>query len=334
MILKSYLVEKDITLLDKYFITLIYGENIGMKDDIKNEIKKFFNDYEKITFTQDEILKDYRILNEQVDNTSLFSQKKIIFISEISDKIKDLISEILENRKSDIKIFLFAQNLDRKSAVRRNFEKNKEVGVIACYQDNERTLSDYVRKNLEGYRGLSQQMINFLISNSGLNRKTLFHEINKIKSLFSDKNIDIKKLPELLNNNNNLDFDDLRDYCLSAEKEKLNYSLGSVAFQNENAYFYLGILGARIEKLLNLNYLLKKEKNLDKAIDTIKPPIFWKDKPIFYKQMKKWNIKKLKEAKGTLFKTELKIKKNANLNNNVLLKNLIINLYEKAESTS
>ncbi len=334
MILKSYLVEKDITLLDKYFITLIYGENIGMKDDIKNEIKKFFNDYEKITFTQDEILKDYRILNEQVDNTSLFSQKKIIFISEISDKIKDLISEILENRKSDIKIFLFAQNLDRKSAVRRNFEKNKEVGIIACYQDNERTLSDYVRKNLEGYRGLSQQMINFLISNSGLNRKTLFHEIKKIKSLFSDKNIDIKKLPELLNNNNNLDFDDLRDYCLSAEKEKLNYSLGSVTFQNENAYFYLGILGARIEKLLNLNYLLKKEKNLDKAIDTIKPPIFWKDKPIFYKQMKKWNIKKLKEAKGTLFKTELKIKKNANLNNNVLLKNLIINLYEKAESTS
>ena len=106
MILKSYLVEKDITILDKYFITLIYGENIGMKDDIKNQIKKFFKDYEKIIFTQDEVLKDYKILNEQVNNTSLFSQKKIIFISEISDKIKDLISEILENRKSDIKIFV------------------------------------------------------------------------------------------------------------------------------------------------------------------------------------------------------------------------------------
>ena len=334
MILKSYLIEKDIALLDKYFITLIYGENIGMKDDIKNEIKKFFKNYEKIAFNQDEILKDYRILSEQVDNTSLFSQKKIIFISEVSDKIKDLISEILENKKSDIKIFLFAQNLDKKSTIRKIFEKNKEAGIIACYQDNERTLSDYVRKKLEGYTGLSQQMINFLINNSGLNRKTLFHEINKIKSLFSDKKIDIQKLPELLNNNNNLDFDDVRDYCLCAEKEKLNYSLGSVTFQNENTYFYLGILGARIEKLLNLNYLLKKEKNLDKTIDTIKPPIFWKDKPIFNKQMKKWNIKKLKEAKEILFKTELQIKKNSNLNNNVLLKNLIINLYEKAEVTS
>ena len=147
MILKSYLVEKDITILDKYFITLIYGENIGMKDDIKNQIKKFFKDYEKIIFTQDEVLKDYKILNEQVNNTSLFSQKKIIFISEISDKIKDLISEILENQKSDIKIFLFAQNLDKKSTVRKIFEKSKETGIIACYQDNERTLSDYIRKN-------------------------------------------------------------------------------------------------------------------------------------------------------------------------------------------
>ena len=161
----------------------------------------------------------------------------------------------------------------------------------------------------------------------------MFHEINKIKSLFSDKKIHIEKLPELLNNNNNLEFNDVRDYCLCAEKEKLNYSLGSVTFQNENTYFYLGILGARIEKLLNLSYLLEKENNLEKAVDTIKPPIFWKDKPIFSKQLKKWNIAKLKEAKKILFNTELEIKKNADLDNNVLLKNLIINLYKKAEAT-
>ena len=41
MILKSYLIEKDIALLDKYFITLIYGENIGMKDDIKNGFREY-----------------------------------------------------------------------------------------------------------------------------------------------------------------------------------------------------------------------------------------------------------------------------------------------------
>ena len=56
-------------------------------------------------------------------------------------------------------------------------------------------------------------MINFLIKNSGFDRKTLFHEINKIKSLLLDKNIEANKLPELLNNNDNLGFDDIRDHA-------------------------------------------------------------------------------------------------------------------------
>ena len=39
-----YIIEKNISILDKYSCTLIYGENIGLKDDIKIEIKKFFKE--------------------------------------------------------------------------------------------------------------------------------------------------------------------------------------------------------------------------------------------------------------------------------------------------
>ena len=52
MILKSFTVEKNISLLEKYFAYLIYGENIGMKDDIKNQIKIHFKEHENISFTQ------------------------------------------------------------------------------------------------------------------------------------------------------------------------------------------------------------------------------------------------------------------------------------------
>ena len=140
-------------------------------------------------------------------------------------------------------------------------------------------------------------MINFLIKNCNLDRKTFLNEIDKIKSLFIDKKINTDKLPELLNNNNNLDFNSVRDACFSADKENLNENLGNIVLQNENAYFYLSILSNRIQKLINLNYEYKKEKNIEKAIDKIKPPIFWKDKPIFYKQISRWNSEKLEQAK-------------------------------------
>ena len=334
MILKSFIVEKNITLIEKYFISLIYGENIGMKDDIKYEIKQRFKEYEQINFDQNEIIKNDKLLDEQINNTSLFSKKKIIFVNEISDKIKDKITNILENPNPDIKIFLFAQNLEKKSSVRQIFEKEKKIAIIACYQDNERTLAEYLRKKLSDYSGLSQQTINFLINNSGLDRKTLSYEIDKIKALFLDKKIKFDKLLEVLNNANNLDFDNVRDDCFGAEKEKLNKNLGNVILQNEDAYFYLNALSQRIEKLCDLNNQYQKDKNIEKAIDSLRPPIFWKDKPTFYKQIRNWNLKKLEEAKKMLFDTEILIKTRVNSNNNTLIKNLIVNLCNKAASTS
>ena len=97
MILKSFIVEKNIALIEKYFVSLMYGENIGMKDDIKDSIKQHFNEYEQINFDQSEIIKNDKLLEEQINNTSLFSKKKIVLINEVSDKIKDKITKILEN---------------------------------------------------------------------------------------------------------------------------------------------------------------------------------------------------------------------------------------------
>ena len=334
MILKSYLLEQNISLIDKYFINLIYGENIGMKDDIKNQIKIHFKNHEKILFTQDEVLKNKSILTEQVENISLFSSKKIIFINEVTDKIKDIIFDIGQKPKEDLKIFLFAQALEKRSALRKSFEIEKTQSIIACYHDNERTLGEYTRRKLKDYSGVTQQMINFLIKNCNLDRKTLSNEIDKIKCLFIDKKINTDKLPELLNNNNNLDFNSVRDTCFSADKDNLNENLGNIVLQKENAYFYLSVLSNRIEKLINLNYELKKEKNIEKAIDKMKPPIFWKDKPTFHKQISRWNSEKLEQARKILFDAEIQLKVNSNLNNNTLIKNLIVDLYQKASSTS
>ena len=334
MILKSFIIEKNISLLEKYSISLIYGENIGMKDDIKSEIKKYFKEYEQLSFNQNDIIKNENLLDEHINNVSLFSKKKIIFISEISEKIKSKVLKILDNPNSDLKIFLFAQNLEKKSSVREIFEKEKMTGIIPCYQDNQRTLAEYLRKKLYGYTGLNQEVINLLINNSGLDRKTLSYEIDKIKTLFLDKKIKFDKLLEVLNSANNLDFDSVRDACLAGEKENLNKSLGNVILQNEDAYFYLNNISRRIQKLHDLNEEYEKEKNLEKAIDGIRPPIFWKDKPIFYKQIKKWDMKKLLEAKKNLFDTEILIKTKMNTNNNTLIKNLVINLCNKAVSTS
>ena len=332
MILKSYIIEKNISILDSYYVVLFYGENIGLKDDFRSYIINTNKDCEKISLNQNEIIKNPILLDEQILNTSLFSKKKIIFITDLSEKLKKNIIEITQKVQQDVKIFLFSENLDRKSSIRSHFENNKNLGIVPCYQDNEKTLSIYLRDKLKDYQGLNQELINMLVKNSGADRKVLSQEIEKIKGLFFNKKIEQNKLDELINNPYNVDFDNLRDSCLEANKTDLNKNLGNISLQNEKAYFYLSILSNRVQKLLDLNELLNEKNNVDLAIDGFKPKIFWKDKPSFKKQLKVWNINKLEKAKKTIFDTEIIIKTKLGSFGDVLIKKLLIELCILANS--
>ena len=44
MIIKSFILEKKISLMDEYFAVLFYGENIGTKDEIKNQLRSMLGE--------------------------------------------------------------------------------------------------------------------------------------------------------------------------------------------------------------------------------------------------------------------------------------------------
>ena len=334
MIFKSFIVEKNISLIDEHFAVLFYGENIGLKDDFRGFIKHHNKNHEQVSLYQNDIIKNPNLLSEQVLNTSLFSQKKIIIINDLSEKLKKQVIEITEKPQNDVKIFLFSENLDKKSLIRAHFEKEKNLAVIPCYQDNEKTLSIYLRNKLNGYQGISQDLVNMLIKNSGVDRKVLSQEIEKIKDLFITKKIDYDKVNQLINNAYNIDFDNLRNCCFEGNKIELNKNLGQISIGTEKAYLYLASLNSRVEKLIDLNKLLAEKNDIDLTIDTAKPRIFWKDKVNFKKQLKIWNSRKLEEAKKIIFQTEIVVKTKLNSLSDVLIKKLLVELCCLAKPTS
>ena len=181
MILKSYLIEQNVEILKNYQATLLYGINKGIKDDIKEQIREQNKDCEIVTFFETDISKK-ELLHENITNQSLFASKKIIFIQEASDKIFNEISACLEREKKEIQIYIFSENLEKKSKLRNFFEKDKKLGAIACYEDNERTLLNYINKNLKEFKGLTGEITNLIINNSNLDRRIIKNELAKIKT--------------------------------------------------------------------------------------------------------------------------------------------------------
>ena len=264
----------------------------------------------------------------------MFNDSKLIIINEISDKLFPKINDLLEKIPDHILLILFAHNLEKKTKIRSFLEKDKKGGVVACYQDNHRTLSDYVRDKLKDYSGISQDVINLLINNSGLDRKVLFNEIEKIKLLFLDKKVNEEKMFNLLNEENNLNFEDLRDSCFEGNAEKLNKNLGSISINNENIYLYLNNLNQRVQKLSMLIKQNEKDKNIVQALDNLKPKIFWKDKPVMLRQAKKWDYLRLEKVKDIIVDAEVHMKTKMNTHNPIILKNLLVRISNVANSTS
>tara|TARA_Y200000002_G_C22618475_1_gene637095 strand:+ start:285 stop:1277 length:993 start_codon:yes stop_codon:yes gene_type:complete len=321
---KSYLIEKDYSYLKNLNSVLFYGENLGLKNDLKSKIKNLSKKALIINLNQEEILANENEFFQKLFNKSLFEDTKIFFINQANDKILEIIKEI-EKKENTPKIFLFSELLDKKSKLRSYFEKSKTLGIVPCYADNDISLKKIILDKLKGYTGLSNQNLNVIVENCGLDRSKLNNELNKIVTFFENKVIETNKLEILLNLKINDSFDLLKDQALIGDKTKTNKLISDTILEKEKNIFYLNVINQRLTKLLEVTEIAK-DGNLDEAIDKIKPPIFWKDKAIFNLQAQKWNGNKLKKMMNETYKIELKIKSNSQITQNLLIKKLLIDM--------
>ena len=328
MILKSYIVENNINFFKENKCALFYGENLGLKNELKEKILSL-EKKDIVRNTQEEILNQEEKFYENLLNISLFDEKKIFIIDNVSDKILETFQHI-ENKIDKNKIFLFSGILDKKSKLRSYFEKSKYLVSVPCYEDNELNIKKIIFNKLKDFSGLSPEVINMISENSSLNRSKLNNEIKKIKDYFINKKIDKVKLLQLLNLNENNDFNLLKDAALKGNKRITNKLLSETNLDIDKPIFYLNIINQRLNKL---NEIQRSDfKTIEKAIDNVKPPIFWKDKQNFLEQAKKWNRKKIREALNKTFNLELMLKSNANIDKQTLIKKLLVDICYSANS--
>jgi len=331
MIFKSYILEQNIQPVDNHKIFLFYGENQGLKKEFKKKLKIQNKNQEILILFQDEIIKNKNILINEINNKSLFNEKKIIFINQVNDKILDIVDEVIENMQ-DERIFLFSDILEKKSKLRSYFEKSKFCGITACYQDNEITIKKIIMNKLNNYQGLTGQVTNLIIQNTGLDRNKVNNEIDKIICCFEDKKIDLKKIDLLLNIRTSDDFNLLKDQALNGNKMNTNRLLADTVFEIESIIYYLNSINQRLNRLNEIENMKQEKFNIESLVSNLKPPVFWKDKSMFVEQTRKWNKNKIQEALKKTYNTEVEIKSNSLIRKDLLIKNLIIELCTTASS--
>ncbi len=315
MILKTFELNK---ITDQATFFLLYGKNEGLKTECINEILKK-NDGKIFNYDEKQIKDEIENFYENILSGSLFENSKIIIINRASDKIVEIIQDTIDRNITNTKIIINAGVLETKSKLRTLFEKNQDLICIPTYPDNSDTLTklcaDFFKKeNIS----ISQQNLNLIVEKCNEDRNNLKNELNKIKNyLTNKKKISSNEILKIINLSENYELTKLIDNCLAKNKGKIISILNENNYSTDDCIIILRTFLSKTKRILKLAVELEQNKDINKTINSARPPIFWKDKEIVKIQLNKWKPNQLKKLIMNIVNIELEVKKN--YSNSILL---------------
>ena len=316
MIVKHYELNKIKNDL-KFF--LFYGKNEGLKNQYIKELSEKNKNNNVFKYDEKEIFENEDIFFENILSNSLFENKKSIVINRGTDKINEIVINLIERNIDGITIIINANVLEKKSKLRKLFEEEKNLACIATYPDTNEILSNLALAFFKKIKiSISQQNINLIVDKCGGDRLNLENELGKIKIYLTEKkSISSEEISKLINLSENHTFYELIDNCLAKNTNKTINILNENNFSNEDCIIILRTFLLKAKKILYLSIEYDKNKDINQTINSAKPPIFWKEKDIVKAQLNKWKPEKIRELIYLINDIELQIKKN--YNNSIML---------------
>ena len=324
MIIKSFELEKLVS--SNLNIHLIHGNNEGIKQDI---IRNFYTkNYqgEVLKYDEQEILNNKDEFISSLLTKSLFESEKLIIISRGTDKLSNIIIELLERKEIESKIIIKSSNLEKKSKLRNLFEKENQLICTPVYEDDTRSLNFIINNFLKDNKlSLSQEIKNILIERSNGDRINLKNELSKLKNLsISRKKLSIDDVLKLSNLTENYTVFELSDNYLAKNSKKVSNILNENNYSSEDCILIIRTILNKSKRLLKIKTEIDNDLNIDQVISSFKPPIFWKEKDIVKKQAQSWSTNEVKEIIFKINHLEALVKKNST-NSMLFVSNFVSN---------
>ena len=327
MILKSFNLKKYL-IKSNTNIFLLYGENTGLIDQTIKDVFLPIFPKSVSNYDESEILRDIENFKSVLFNKSFFEDEKLIIINRGTDKILSIIEELIEKKTQDIKVIIKSNFLEKKSRLRKFFEKDENTVIVAYYEDSYQTLYQLVQNFFKEKKlSISSENINLIIDRSKTNRNNIRTELEKILIFSKNKTtVQTKDLVKLINLSENHDISELVDQCLSKNKKKTINILNENNLNTDENILILRSFLNKLKRLKKLRINLEENKNIEQVLSSFRPQIFWKDKDVIKQQLNNMSLVEIDYLIKKINKLELEIKRNFLLSNQIMTNFILENL--------
>lgn len=242
--------------------------------------------------------------------------RRVVRLRNPEDSLAPLIASFLTDPPGgDTLVVLEAGDLPPRSKLRGLFEKEKSGAALPCYRDEEGTLESLIRETFSeaGYRA-TPEAVSFLRDHLGSNRLLTRRELEKLmlyKGPTEDgrSSIDLDDVLACVGDSAHLTLDDLSFAVGDGNLAQVERSLTKAFAEGLYAVPLLRAVSGHFIRLQTARGYLDQGQSADQAVTKLRPPVFFKAKDRFKRQLDSWGATALGTAINRLLDAEMACKR-------------------------
>lgn len=262
---------------------------------------------------ESELLEDRARLGDEIAALTLTGGRRVVRIRNATDAVSPILKTQIETNAGDALIVVRAGNLGPRSVLRKLFETYRNSAAVACYVDDDRMLARVISHTFSE-RGISVTpgALEYLQNNLGSDRGVTRSELTKLAIYAGKSNkITIDDAMACVGDNTNLHLESLA--FAVGDGNQTTLCSGYIRCLNEGItpVTVLRTVQKHLTRLqLVITCSLRTGKILE-SMQALKPPVFFKFRAQFQRQVRNWSTQHIELALGLLLDAEIEAKQSA-----------------------
>lgn len=318
-------------------IFLLYGPDHGLVKErgeylAKQIVPDLSDAFQVSQLHMEDILQTPSKLADEVLAQSLLGGQRVISVRGATDKIVKNLEDLLNIYQGGNRLILQADDLSPSSKLRKLAESSDKIAALPCYHDEKQQIGQLLRQSLtkEGYE-IDRDALTYLEQFLGDDRLLTRQIIEKlVLYCYGQKQITFEDVKAVAADHAPLSLDDLFYAITQHHYAKADQLLTRLFDEATAEILILRSLQKSFLRLYKVKSVVEAGISLSEAISKLRPPIFYKYKPLFTKVASEWSIQQIEDYLTKLIDTELQVKSGTVQPQNALRMMMIENYKDQA----
>jgi len=294
---------------------LVYGPDLGAVREraealCKTVVEDLSDTFRAVELTPKSLISDGARLSDEAAAIAFGGGRRVLRVRGAANDLADRMADFLDSPSGDALIVVEAGELAARSRLRAVFEKADNAAAVPCYVDEgfglENLISGILKEN-----GLSAEpaALTFLAANLGSDRQLTRRELEKVALYMAPGGtVSLADAEACIGDAAATSLDDVALAAGSGDYAALEVALRRCAADGLAPVAIVRAVQRHFQRLHLAAGVREGGASADQAMAALRPPVFFKQKDAFRRQLNAWEFKTLSDALILLTEAELDCK--------------------------